>query len=82
MMGAFVNSGNEYSLIVSGKNVRKDNISEFTEKNCYIGPLRIEHNEILNLILNYMDKALLYGLRPGGYLLDYIPNDEDIEHLK
>ena len=82
IIGSLVNSGEDYSVIVSGKNVRKDHITEFSEKNCYIGPLRIQYDEVLNVILNQMNRALLYGLRPGGYLLDYIPADEDLEHLK
>ncbi|MBA2862789.1 phosphoglycerate mutase [Methanococcus maripaludis] len=81
-IGNLVNSGEDYVIMVSGKNVRKDCIMEFSEKNCYMGPLRIGHDEVLNLILNYMNRALLYGLRPGGYLLEYIPADEDLEHLK
>jgi len=81
-IGDLVNSGEDYSIIVSGKNVRKDHIMEFSEKNCYMGPVRLQHDEVLNVILNHMNRALLYGLRPGGYLLDYIPADEDIEHLK
>ncbi|WP_459202252.1 alkaline phosphatase family protein [Methanococcus sp. CF] len=81
-IGTLVNSGEDYSIIISGKNVRKDNNTEFSEKSCYTGSLDVKHDEVLNLILNYMNRALLYGLRPGGYLLNYIPDDEDIEHLK
>ena len=82
IIGSLVNSGEDYSIIASGKNVRKDHLTEFSEKNCYMGPLRIQHDEVLNVILNHMNRALLYGLRPGAYLLDYIPADEDLEHLK
>ncbi|ABR55364.1 Phosphoglycerate mutase [Methanococcus vannielii SB] len=81
-LGTLVNSGDPYSIIVSGKNVRRDDTPTFNEKNCYKGNLRIKYDELLNIILNYTNKALLNGLRPGPNLIKYIPNDEDLEHLQ
>jgi 2,3-bisphosphoglycerate-independent phosphoglycerate mutase len=68
--------------VVVGKNVRFDDVKEFNEKACSKGHLRIFSNDLMNVILNYTDRALLYGLRSRKSILRHIPNDNDIEYLK
>ena len=81
-VGSLIHSGESVPIVVVGKNVRFDDVKEFNEIACSKGHLRIFSKDLMNVILNYTDRALLYGLRSGSSILRYIPNDDDIEHLK
>ncbi|ABR55926.1 phosphonopyruvate decarboxylase-related protein [Methanococcus aeolicus Nankai-3] len=82
-VGSLIHSGESVPIVVVGKNVRFDDVKEFNEIACSKGHLRIFSKDLMNVILNYTDRALLYGLRSGSSILKYIPNDDDdIEHLK
>ena len=69
-------------ILFYGKNVRVDNVKEFNEISCSNGHLRIRGEELMHLILNYTDRALLYGLRSGDRLRYYIPKDDEIDLLE
>ncbi|CAB3288674.1 2,3-bisphosphoglycerate-independent phosphoglycerate mutase 2 [Methanocaldococcus lauensis] len=81
-VGDLIHSGESVPIIFYGKNVRIDNVKEFNEIACSNGHLRIRGEELMHIILNYTNKALLYGLRAGNRLRYYIPKDDDIELLK
>ena len=81
-IGDLIHSGESVPILFYGKNVRVDNVKEFNEIACSNGHLRIRGEELMLLILNYTDKALLYGLRFGNRLRHYIPKDDDIELLE
>ncbi len=80
-VGNLIHSGESVPILFYGKNVRVDNVEEFNEISCSNGHLRIRGEELIPLILNYTDRALLYGLRAGNKLRYYIPKDDDIELL-
>ncbi len=81
-IGNLIHSGESVPIAIIGKNVRFDEVTEFNERACSKGHLRIFSNDLMNIVLNYTDRALLYGLRSGSKsILRYIPNDNDVEHL-
>ncbi len=81
-VGTLIHSGESVPIAIIGKNVRVDDVKRFNEKECSKGHLRIYSNDLMNIILNYTDRALLYGLRSGDRIIPYIPNDDEVEHLK
>ncbi|MCS3921937.1 2,3-bisphosphoglycerate-independent phosphoglycerate mutase [Methanococcus voltae PS] len=80
--GNLIHSGELVPIAIYGNSVGKDNTNAFNEIELSKGYYRINSNDIMNLILNYTDKALLYGLRPNGELKKYIPKDYELEFLK
>ena len=81
-VGNLIHSGESVPILFYGKNVRVDNVKEFNEISCSNGHLRIRGEELMHLILNYTDRALLYGLRSGDRLRYYIPKDDEIDLLE
>ncbi|MCS3901277.1 alkaline phosphatase family protein [Methanococcus voltae] len=80
--GGLIHSGELVPIAICGKNVGKDSTKAFNEMDVLNGYYRINSTDIMNLVLNYTDKALLYGLRPNGDLKKYIPEDNELEFLK
>ncbi|WP_423793218.1 2,3-bisphosphoglycerate-independent phosphoglycerate mutase [Methanocaldococcus indicus] len=80
--GNLIHSGESVPILFYGKNVRVDEVNEFNEVACSLGHLRIRGDELMHLILNYTDRALLYTLKPGSKIIRYIPNEDELELLK
>ncbi|WP_456419786.1 alkaline phosphatase family protein [Methanocaldococcus infernus] len=80
-VGNLIHSGESVPITIVGKNVRRDDVKEFNERACAKGSLYIRACDLMNIILNYTDKALLFGLRPNR-ILRYIPDDNKTKHLK
>ncbi|WP_457613629.1 2,3-bisphosphoglycerate-independent phosphoglycerate mutase [Methanocaldococcus sp.] len=80
-VGGLIHSGESVPILIFGKHVRIDDVESFNEVSCSKGHLRIKGEELMPLILNYTDRALLYGLRPGKKLRRYIPSDDDVDIL-
>ncbi|WP_456372890.1 2,3-bisphosphoglycerate-independent phosphoglycerate mutase [Methanocaldococcus sp.] len=80
-VGNLIHSGESVPIAIVGKNVRRDDVKEFNERACAKGSLYIKANDLMNIILNYTDRALLYGLRPNK-ILRYIPDDSKTKHLR
>ena len=76
-VGRLIHSGESVPILFYGKYVRKDKVKEFNEISCSEGHLRISGDELMYLILNYLDRALLLSLRPGG-LYRYYPENLEI----
>ncbi|MDK2988121.1 alkaline phosphatase family protein [Methanothermococcus thermolithotrophicus] len=81
-VGTLIHSGESVPIAIVGSNVRTDDVKRFNERECSKGHLRIFSNDLMNIILNYTDRALLHGLRSGNKIIRYIPDDDDVEHLK
>ena len=80
-VGYLIHSGESVPIVIVGKNIRRNDVKEFNERACAKGSLYIKANDLMNIILNYTDRALLYGLRPNK-ILRYIPNDSKTKHLR
>ena len=55
-----------------GKNVRVDDVDSFGERSCARGSIRMNGKDLMQMMLNYSDKAQFYNLRPGTKKLRYI----------
>ncbi|MFU8652510.1 alkaline phosphatase family protein [Methanotorris formicicus] len=80
-VGNLIHSGESVPITIVGKYVRRDDVKEFNERACAKGSLYIRAYDLMNIILNYTDRALLYGLRPNR-ILKYIPDDSKTRHLR
>ncbi len=80
-VGTLIHSGESVPILIYAKNVRIDSVKEFNEISCSNGHLRIYSKDLMNIILNYTDRALLYGLRPNEGNLKYIPNNNFVKKL-
>ncbi|WP_459201651.1 alkaline phosphatase family protein [Methanococcus sp. CF] len=81
-VGTLIHSGEDVPIAVFKNGILNDPVIHFNEKDCSKGHLKIYSNELMKLILLYTNKAGLYGAKIGNKLLNYIPDDSSIEHLK
>lgn len=71
--GTLIHSGEPVPVMFIGEGIRTDQVQEFGERSCARGSLRITGADLIPMILNYTDRALLYGLRPGARRIGYLP---------
>lgn len=81
-VGTLIHSGEEVPIAVFKNGIIIDSNEYFNEKECSKGYLNLKSKDLMNLILNYTNRAGLYDTRIGNKLLRYIPNDDSVEHLK
>jgi len=81
-VGTLIHSGEDVPIAIYKKNIVSDDVSSFSEKTCPYGALKIRSNDIMNLVLNYTDSALVSGIRPGSKILKYIPKENPDKNLK
>ncbi len=67
-------SGDPVPILFFGKGLPKDDSTNFQELDAYTGGAGwFTGSDLMNLILNYSDRALEYGLRPVSRKIRYIP---------
>ncbi|ABR55017.1 phosphonopyruvate decarboxylase-related protein [Methanococcus vannielii SB] len=81
-VGTLIHSGEEIPVAIYKKNILPDEVYEFNEKSCYRGHLRINSENLMPLILNYMGLSNISGTRFGNKLLKYVPDNNKTDHLK
>ena len=70
--GPLIHSGEAVPIMFIGKNVRVDDVDSFGERSCARGSIRMNGKDLMQMMLNYSDKAQFYNLRPGTKKLRYI----------
>lgn len=74
--GTMIHTGETVPLTMVGKYVRKDYVCQFNEIACAYGSLGIvKGKELMYLILNFLDRAKLYGLMDTPYDQPYYPGN-------
>lgn len=71
--GTLVHSGEPVPIMFMGKGVRVDDVQTFGERSCARGSIRMGGRDLMPMVLNFTDRALLYGLRTGGRKASYVP---------
>ncbi len=71
--GTLIHSGEQVPIMFMGKGVRVDEVESFGERSCTKGSIRMYGPDLMPMILNLTDRALLYGLRQGGKRLNHVP---------
>lgn len=71
--GSMIHSGETVPIMFVGKNVRPDDIAKFGERSCAKGSIRIHGSDLMQMILNYTERALFYNFKPSGRRLNHIP---------
>ncbi|RQD77607.1 MAG: phosphoglycerate mutase, partial [Candidatus Syntrophonatronum acetioxidans] len=71
--GTLIHSGEQVPIMFLGKGVRVDDVASFGERSCTKGSIRMYGSDLMPMILNLTDRALLYGLRQGGKRLNHVP---------
>ena len=62
--GSLIHSGEPVPIVILGKTVRVDDVKEFGERTCLCGGLgRIDGHNLMNIILNFTDRAKYFGSR-------------------
>jgi 2,3-bisphosphoglycerate-independent phosphoglycerate mutase len=74
--GAMIHTGETVPITMVGKYVRKDRVEEFNEVTCPRGGLGIvKGKELMYLILNFLDRAKMYGLMDTPVDQPYYPGN-------
>ncbi len=61
--GTMIHTGENVPLVMTGKYTRRDDVKAFNEVSCAAGGLSlVRGNELMYLILNFIDRAKLWGL--------------------
>ena len=76
--GTLVHSGEPVPIMFVGKGVRVDGVQTFGERSCTKGSIRMEGRDLMPMVLNFTDRALLYGLRTGSRRTSYVPGKTNI----
>jgi 2,3-bisphosphoglycerate-independent phosphoglycerate mutase len=72
--GAMIHSGEAVPLLMVGKYTWRDRVARFDEVHCAQGSLGlVRGNELMLLILNFMDRGKLVGLRDSPWDQPYFP---------
>jgi len=72
--GEMLHSGEPVPLIVCGEEVRRDNVTSYDEINAGMGCLGLMRGkEFMGMILNYLDRARLFGFRELEREVDFWP---------
>ncbi len=74
--GVMIHTGETVPLTMIGKYVRKDDVGQYNEISCAHGGLGIvKGKELMYLILNFLDKAKMYGLMDTPVDQPYYPGN-------
>jgi 2,3-bisphosphoglycerate-independent phosphoglycerate mutase len=75
--GTMIHTGETVPLVMTGKHIRRDEVTKFDEISCAAGGLSlVRGNELMYLVLNSLDRGKLWGLMdspddqpftPGAY---------------
>ncbi len=72
--GAMIHSGEAVPLLMVGRYTWRDRVNQFDEINCAQGALGlVRGQELMYLILNFLDRGKLYGLRDSPQDQPYFP---------
>ncbi|MEW6140866.1 MAG: alkaline phosphatase family protein [Thermodesulfobacteriota bacterium] len=70
--GPLIHSGETVPLILLGEGVRRDKVTRFNEVECACGSLgQIRGQELMLLVVNHLDRAILRGIRHAPELRAY-----------
>lgn len=75
--GSMIHSGEPVPIMFVGKNVRVDDVVTFGERSCSRGSLRMQGSDLMQMVLNFTDKAQFYNFRAGSRKINHIP-----KHIK
>lgn len=71
--GPMIHSGEPVPIMFIGKNVRVDDVKSFEERSCAKGSIRMYGSDLMQMLLNYTDRAQFYNYRQGPRELNHIP---------
>ncbi len=71
--GNMIHSGESVPIMFIGKNVRPDDVTEFGERSCAKRSIKMYGSDLMQMILNYTERALFYNFKPSDKRLNYIP---------
>jgi 2,3-bisphosphoglycerate-independent phosphoglycerate mutase len=61
--GTMIHTGETVPLVMTGKHIRRDEVTKFDEISCAAGGLSlVRGNELMYLVLNSLDRGKLWGL--------------------
>lgn len=76
--GTLIHSGEPVPAMFVGDGVRRDNVTQFDEINVAGGALScMRGDEMIHMILNYLDRARLGGIHDSPYPQQFWPGDYD-----
>jgi 2,3-bisphosphoglycerate-independent phosphoglycerate mutase len=74
--GAMIHSGEAVPLLMAGKYTWRDQVVRFDEVSCSMGSLgQVRGKELMYLILNFLDRGKLMGLRDSPRDQPYFPGE-------
>ncbi|GFN36132.1 alkaline phosphatase family protein [Tepidimicrobium xylanilyticum] len=71
--GPMIHSGEPVPIMFIGKNTRVDYVDTFGERSCTRGSIRMYGSDLMQMLLNYTDRAQFYNYRQGSKQLNHIP---------
>ncbi len=72
--GAMIHSGESVPLLMLNRHTRRDNVRRFNEIDCASGALgQVRGKELMALVLNFLDRGKLFGLRDSPIDQPYFP---------
>ena len=72
-------SGDPIPLMISGKEIPRDDVGRFDELRCIRGGLgTLLGRDLMRLLLNYSNRASEHGLRPKTTEIPYIPKPDEL----
>ena len=76
--GAMIHSGESVPLLMLNRHTRRDNVRRFNEIDCASGALgQVRGKELMALVLNFLDRGKLFGLRDSPIDQPYFPGPGD-----
>lgn len=71
--GTMIHSGEPLPIMFIGENVRVDDVEVFGERSCSKGSIRMYGSDLMQMVLNFTDRAQFYNFRAGSRKLNHIP---------
>lgn len=71
--GTLIHSGEPLPIMFIGENVRVDDVETFGERSCAKGSIHMYGSDLMQMILNFTDKAQFYNFRAGSRKSNHIP---------
>ena len=71
--GPLIHSGEPVPIMFIGKEVRVDDVLTFGERSCAKGSIRMNGSDLMQMVLNFTDRAQIYNYRAGSKELNHIP---------
>ncbi len=78
--GSMIHSGEAVPIMFIGGPVRIDDVTDFGERSCAKGSLRMSGSDLIPIVLNLTERAQFFNFRPGGKKRRYIPREYN--HLR